>query len=79
MMSFFFPEEKNFKLILKSNKEIPGFNKENNYTIEIDCKKGEKLYDVINKVNNFRSPENQIMLRKSKNVIIDKDMIIKIN
>lgn len=78
-MNFFFTEEKYFNLILKSTKEVPGFNADNNYTIKLECKKGEKLYDVINKVNNFRSPENQIMLKKSKNVIIDKDMIIKIN
>ena len=75
----FFWQTKYYKITLKSNKNIPGFNNENNYKIMLEVKEGEKMYDIIAKFNNFRSPQNQISINNMKNIRVQKDITININ
>jgi len=68
-----------YKVVLKSKKNIPGFNEENGYKITIEAKSGDKIYDIISNFNNFRSPNNQIKVKNLNNFSIYKDIIILIN
>ena len=52
--------QSNLTVTLKSNKEIPGFTKYNNYTINLNCKKNDSLYIIIQNFNNFRRRSSQL-------------------
>ena len=81
--------QSNLMVTLKSNKEIPGFNKLNNYTINISCKKNDSLFVIIQNFNNFRRPSSQLNyfningqvfnLNQLKNIQVNRNMTIFIN
>lgn len=81
--------QSNLNVTLKSKKDLPGFNNNNNHTINISCKKNDNLYIIIQNFNNFRRPSSQLNyfningqvfnLNQLKNIQVNRNMTIFIN
>ena len=81
--------KKKYNIQFISNREISGFNKNNNYSITLQSY-GDDLYTTIMNLNNFRSPKNQLNnfyiretneyhnLESLKNFKFNKNLVINI-
>lgn len=62
---------------LKTNqKNLQGFNEENNYTLKFDVPHGSSVQDLLNNLNNHRRPSKQIHQVVSQNGEVANQQII---